>query len=96
MATKLGDLMFPNSKYMKDGQEKTKWLNCGAVFQKDDGNLSVKIECLPVNMQEGWFNVFAPRDDNSQSQASSQGKGFRNPAPAAAQKPIDDEDDIPF
>jgi hypothetical protein len=99
MAKVLGDLVFPNEKYMKDGVEKTKWLNCGIVLQKDDGSISVKINCLPINMQEGWFNVFAPREDNRQAQA--QQSGFRGGVDTSKEKaPLTgadfEKDDIPF
>ena len=29
---KLGDLMVPNGKYIKDGEEKTSWLKCGVIM----------------------------------------------------------------
>jgi hypothetical protein len=96
MAKVLGDLVFPNEKYLKDGVEKTKWLNCGIVLQKDDGSISVKINCLPINMQEGWFNVFAPREDDRQAQ--SQQSGFRGkPEEKESLTGADfEKDDIPF
>ena len=35
---KLYDLMYPAGQYTdKDGQEKTRWVNCGAVIETGNG-----------------------------------------------------------
>jgi hypothetical protein len=92
MASRLGDVMFPNGKYMKDGQEKTSWLKCGTLLQTEKG-MRLKMDALPVNMQEGWFQIFEPREDNRQAQASSQQSGFRE---TADNKPANPDEDLPF
>ena len=56
MAKVIGDLMAPGGKYLKDGEEKTRWLKCGIVLETDKG-LRVKIESIPVEW-DGWLNVF--------------------------------------
>lgn len=58
-----GDLCAANGTYQKDGEEKTSWLKCGAVFEKD-GKLSVRLEAMPMHRNENgevWFSVFEPR-----------------------------------
>jgi hypothetical protein len=83
MASVIGKIVFPNGTYQKDGEEKTSWLRCGVLLQTDKG-MRIKIDCLPVNMQEGWFQVF--EEDDKPNQASSQ---------ATAKQPAKDPT-IPF
>ena len=87
MAKILGNLVAPVGKYIKDGEEKTKWMRCGILMETDKG-MRVKLEGIPLGIPEGglWMNVFA--DDNNQ-------QGSQSSAPAS-NKPIDDKDDIPF
>jgi hypothetical protein len=89
VANVVGDIMFPNEKYHKDGEEKTAWLKCGVLLQSDKG-FRIKLNALPINMQEGWFSVFEPRDKPNEN--SSQGGGFRN----EAQGKKDSDPEIPF
>ncbi|MFW2352604.1 hypothetical protein [Aliarcobacter butzleri] len=41
-------------KYQKqDGSQGTKWINLGAVTQKEDGSFFGELECLPTG---AWFD----------------------------------------
>jgi hypothetical protein len=52
-----------NVSYGSEGAEgKTHWLNCGILIVKDDGKMSLKMNCLPVGECTGWFGIF-PKDD---------------------------------
>ena len=85
MAKKKFDVMHASGKYMKDGVEKTRWLRCGAVIQKDNGGFALKLECIPVGAEfDGWLQLFSPQGQQQQS------------APAAPPPPPEFEDDIPF
>ena len=84
MANKLGDIMFPNGTYLKEGVEKTRWLKCGVVLQTDKG-MRIKLDALPVNLQEGWFSIF---EDNEQKQSQTVSN---KPAPSVVNEP-----DLPF
>ena len=75
MATKVGDIMFPNGHYEKDGEEKTAWLKCGVLLNTEKG-YRIKLDALPVNMQEGWFSVF---EDNKDA-------GYKKPAAASGEQ----------
>ena len=56
---KLFDLMYPAGQYKdKDGQEKTRWIKCGAVIETSAGKTKVKLESVPVEFS-GWFECFA-------------------------------------
>ena len=51
MSKVLGDVMYPNGKYMKDDEEKTRWLKCGVLLEVErDGRTSMrlKMDAMPV------------------------------------------------
>ncbi len=57
---KLGNLVAAVGEYEKNGETKTQWKRCGALFQRDDGSYSVKQDAVPVSENwNGWFNVFS-------------------------------------
>jgi hypothetical protein len=77
-------------KYTSGGEEKTRYTNCGALLERDDGSLSIKLEAIPVNFT-GWLNCYDPKQrDGEQPQ-----KQDRRPQRQAAQGQTPD-DDIPF
>jgi hypothetical protein len=45
----------------QENSEKPHWLNCGILIVKDDGKMSLKLNCVPMNC-DGWFGIFE-RDD---------------------------------
>lgn len=71
----------------RNGQDKKRYLNVGAVFENENG-LSLKIEALPLSKDwNGWIAFYPPKESRTDTAASS--------APA---KPVDDfvDDDIKF
>jgi hypothetical protein len=66
MAKVIGDVVFPSGKYIKDGEEKTRWIRCGTLLETDKG-MRIKLDCIPVVTDPSgmWFSVFekeeAPR-----------------------------------
>ena len=91
MAQVLGDVCFPAGKYIKDGEEKTRWMKVGVCLQTDKG-IRIKLDAIPVVTDENglWMSVFE-RDDNPRQSAAPQQK----PAPAPAQAPLEGGD-VPF
>lgn len=85
MAKVIGKISAPGGKYMKDGVEKTRWINCGVLLHTDKG-YRIKLDALPVNMGEGWLNVF--EEDHGQGSTE---KPAQNPSQAVASEP-----DVPF
>lgn len=71
MAKRIGKIMFPNGTYLKDNEEKTRWLECGSLLETPKG-FRIKLDCVPVNMQEGWFNVFEIDDAQHKTQPAKQ------------------------
>ena len=89
---KVYDVMYPNGKYRDaQGQEKTRWLRCGAVISTQAGKVALKLDSLPVAPvpNEGgesgiWLQLFEPNQPAGNmhtANAPSGGGGFRQPAP---------------
>lgn len=72
----------------KDGEEKKKYKNCGALIQKD-GKIYVKMDAIPVPESEpwnGWLSCFEPKERNQSP-----------PKPASGSHANEDPNDsIPF
>jgi hypothetical protein len=85
MATIRYEVKAKNGSYKdRNGEEKVRWHHMGVCFQNDKGQLSLKIDSLPLNW-DGWVSLFEPKPKDGQ-QAS---------APSAPANTITD-DDIPF
>lgn len=79
-------LVAANGKYMKDGQEKTRWQTIGKMLKRDDGTVTLKLDSLPIGDWDGWISVF---DLEEQQQ--------RQPEPQPEVKSYEEfENDIPF
>lgn len=85
MAKVLGDLMAPNGQYIKDGEEKTRWLKCGILLETDKG-MRAKLEVLPVGIPEGglWLSVFEKDNDQPRQEKPSTSQ----PAAPDGQEPM--------
>ena len=85
---KIGSLAVPAGEYTNaEGEEKTRWLRIGVLFQKDKRYV-IKLDSIPIGLSEweGWVQVFAERED--------EGGGGRKAPP---KKTHDfDDDEIPF
>ena len=44
----------------RNGEEKTKWHQMGVCFENDKGQLSLKIDSIPVGF-DGWVSLFEPK-----------------------------------
>lgn len=70
---KIFDVMYPAGEYTaQDGQQKTRWLRCGAVIETQAGKTALKLDCLPVGAtsEDGgiWLQLFTPNQgDNRQT-----------------------------
>ena len=100
MASKYyGDLCYSNGEYTdNEGQTRKRWNKAGAVFQQDDGRLSIKFEAMPVGEWSGWMNIFPAKKENTkpmtQAQALNGGKDVA--IEDIDDKPIDLDNLIPF
>jgi hypothetical protein len=95
---KIKDLCVATSKYTnRNGEEKSNWLNIGAIFEKDDGGkyMMLKRTFNPAGMPNpdnrdtiivSMFDVKPKNEDNAQGSVDTAGKG---------DNPFSD-DNIPF
>lgn len=84
---KTHDAVYAGEKYTdRDGKEKTRYINIGSLFARDDGSLTLKVESLPIGFN-GWINFYAPKAKESE----------QNPLrkPVVQDAPFSD-DDMPF
>lgn len=57
-------------KYTSGGEEKTRYTNCGALLERDDGSLTIKLEAIPVGFT-GWLNCYDPKPREGEQPARS-------------------------
>ena len=94
MARVIGDVCFPAGKYVKDGEEKTRWMKVGVEIETDKGR-RIKLDTIPVvNSDNGlWLSVFE-KDDHDKGY---QKKPAQNPSQAPQQGNLEDTDEnMPF
>ena len=85
MATIRYEVKAKNGSYKdRNGEEKVRWHHMGVCFQNDKGQLSLKIDSIPLNW-DGWVSLFEPKPKDEKGTTS---------APAPANTIADD--DIPF
>lgn len=80
-------------KYVnKSGEEKVRWINCGSLFIKDDGKMSIKFNAFinpsAFKDEKGdvWLNVF---DNDNKAAAPTGTKIEGNTVPQ-------ESEDVPF
>ena len=92
------DLSVKTGSYMKDGQEKGRYENVGAVMQNDNGFFMILKRSFnpagiinPDNKESVIISMFEPSNNNQGGQQQ------RAPQQSQQQAPADDfNDDIPF
>lgn len=83
-------------KYVnKSGEEKIRWINCGSLFIKDDGKMSIKfnayINPCAFKDEKGdvWLNVFDNDKDKAEAPTQAGAKIEGN-------NPPQESEDVPF
>ena len=98
MATKIKDAAVVTSKFSSNGTEKSRWKNVGALYQKDDGSMFLRLDAffnfsaLPRNdgSDSVIIGLFEPKkrdDNNNNSNSNSDSFGFSSG---------NNDSDIPF
>lgn len=73
-------------EYQQNGQTKGKYLRVGTLFKRDDGSVTLALECVPVGVTgTAWINFY---DIEQKQQTQS--------APPPSAPPPDLDDEIPF
>lgn len=89
MAKKVFDAVATVGEYKdSSGNTKKRYVNVGAVFENDKGQMSLKLETIPVGPNwSGWISFYEPK-----AKDSAQATSTIRPSGGVA----DFEDDIPF
>lgn len=98
MATKKYEAVATIGEYKdKNGETKKRYINVGTVFENDKGQLSLKLDAVPVGQEwSGWISFFdpKPRDGNPMGGTDrTAAEAMRRPVPTQAN---DEETDIMF
>ena len=95
MATFAYDVLATVGTYKVGDEEKKRYLKVGAAFTNQNGDISIKLDAVPVSPEwSGWLSLYKPKDrEDSRPQRS--GPATPKPRPAA-RPPVDDDDEIPF
>jgi hypothetical protein len=72
MAKKIYDLVVSNGKYTVNGEEKTNYVNCGAMFEKDGGGKFIIMDRTfnpagvinPENKSSIIISMYEPKTNN--------------------------------
>lgn len=95
---KTHDAVYAGEKYTdRDGNEKTRYLNVGALFERDDGSRTMKLESLPIGFN-GWINFYEPKEREQGQQQSRPARTESRPQRQAPQRSAPDDfadDDLP-
>lgn len=80
----------------RDGETKKRYIKVGAAFTSDDGNISIKLDAVPLsNEWSGFLSLYAIDRDKGQGQGQQPQRQSR-PTPAQAPAREDNGDEIPF
>jgi hypothetical protein len=61
------------------GKDKNRYVNCGTLFQYEDGNFVVKLESLPAgNVWNGFFSCYDLEEKGERKAATGGGGGQRD------------------
>jgi len=93
------DLVAKVGEYELNGEKKARWFTCGAVFENEKGQLSAKLNGIPVGVDwNGWLNLSTPNEQRSGGQspsASSNAKASATEDKAEENKAEAKKDDLP-
>ena len=84
----MGDVCTGRKYQDNQGQEKTKYTKIGTWFENDQGQLSVKLDALPMPDEKGecWLKLFVPQPQDGQQAPPQQQQPQQQRAPQPAQQ----------
>jgi hypothetical protein len=83
----------------KEGNEKKRYVTIGAVFEDNQGRISLKLDAMPCSPEwSGWVSFYEPKAYDGPQQARPAPQTQHNEAKQNAYQPhVDaDGDEIPF
>ena len=94
------DIVATVGKYTdrQSGEEKKRYQNVGAVFEDDNGRLSIKLDTVPITPEwSGWLACYEPDRERGGSRGQSAAPAPQRESRGADPAPDEeDPDDIPF
>lgn len=96
---KIKDAIAVVGEYNKGGEVKKRYQNVGALFQRDDGSFSMKLESLPLSADwNGWLNFYDPYNKREGQEQQQQPKRQQQPTQQQQQpnNTFSADDEIPF
>ena len=77
----------------REGNEKKRYHKCGAAFTNDEGQISIKIDAMPVSPDwTGWLSLYEKKEYDNQASSRPSEPVRQQPVAAAS----DDDGSIPF
>ena len=88
MAKKAYDAVATVGEYTdREGNKKKRYMNVGTVFQNDEGQLSMKLDAIPISKEwSGFINFYPPKERTVDS----------TPASRRSQQSAQDDGDFPY
>ena len=87
----------------RNGETKKRYVNIGKVFENEKGQLSLKLDTIPVDPNwSGWVSFYEPKERQDQGRDRTPQDAYKKqPEPPASKPnytpdPADDTSDIPF
>ena len=95
------NLIAKTGEYELNGEKKARWFTCGGVFENENGQLSVKIDGIPVGTDwNGWLTLSTLNEQKSGAQTPAASSSAKTSAPEVKngeQKEEEkDTDNLPF
>jgi hypothetical protein len=86
---KTHDVVATVGEYESQGEKKKRYVNCGSAFTNDQGQISIKLDTVPVSPQwSGWLSLYVPKDRDS--------RPAQKPTQQRAESSDGGGDDVPF
>lgn len=93
------DIVATVGKYTdrQSGEEKKRYQNVGAVFEDDNGRLSIKLDTVPITPEwSGWLACYEPDRERGGSRGQSAAPAPQRESRDNSAAMADADDDIPF
>ena len=81
----------------RNGETKKRYVNIGKIFENDKGQLSLKLDTIPVDPNwSGWVSFFEPKERQEQGRDRTPQDAYRKPQEPAKNdsswidEPLDD------
>lgn len=90
MASRTHDIVATVGEYKINNETKKRYVNCGSAFTNEQGQISIKLDSVPVSPEwSGWLSLYPVREQGRQATPQ------RSQQPAREEE-YDEDGEIPF